>query len=319
MFDRTQHLPGWARRFWPLAAAVPLGTLVGGGYAVLAPPEYTANSYVVVVSDQTSEPGQTVNFAQAYGRLAGQPQVLALAAGDAGRTPAELASLVSATTSPDAPVIEIDGTGGSPQDAARTADAVARALIGFGNGSSRDTGVRLVHLANAAAPDRPTSPNRGLDLAVGAAAGVLLGSMALMVQRRTGGEERRPEATEPVLLPGPARERPAGGPRPAGELEPAKDARPVKDAGPAGEAQPARELEAAEGPESEPQPEHEAVEERQAAEEPESAAAEEPKPRSAAAKKPSGTAKSGSRPARKPAARADKAAPRTEEPVGRAS
>jgi capsular polysaccharide biosynthesis protein len=214
MFDRTHLVHGSVRRLWPLVAAVPLGALAGGGYALVATPQYTANSYVVVVPDSAAEATAAVNFAQAYGRLAGQPQVLALAAGDAGHTPAELTNLVSATTSPDAPVIEIDGTGSRPTEAVRTADAVARALIGFGNGTSRDTGVRLVSLAPAAAPDKPTSPTGALDVAVGAAAGVLLGSLALMVRRRPADDAPAPEpaaavpapASELAALPAPAPE-----------------------------------------------------------------------------------------------------------------
>ncbi|MFE0462965.1 lipopolysaccharide biosynthesis protein [Kitasatospora sp. NPDC058965] len=177
-----------AGRWWPLAVAVPLGAAAGAGYAVATPPSYAANSYVVVVPENSTEPGVAVNFAQAYGRLAGQPQVLALAAADAGRSGAELASLVHGTTSPDAPVIEIDGTGQHPGDAVKSADAVAKALITFGNTSSKETGVKLVPLAAAAEPDRPSTPSGKLDVAVGAAAGVLVGALGMMVRRRPAAE-----------------------------------------------------------------------------------------------------------------------------------
>ncbi|MGF1432073.1 Wzz/FepE/Etk N-terminal domain-containing protein, partial [Kitasatospora sp. LaBMicrA B282] len=174
------------RRWWPLAAAVPLGAVAGAGYAVVAPPVYTANSYVVVVPDGTTEAAQAVNFAQAYGRLAAQPQVLELAAPEAGRSSAELAGLVAGTTSPDAPVIEIAGNGGHPEDAVRAADAVAKALVSFANTSSKATGVKLVPLAAAAEPDKPTTPSGTLDVAVGGAAGVLVGALGMMVRRKGG-------------------------------------------------------------------------------------------------------------------------------------
>ncbi|MDH6134360.1 capsular polysaccharide biosynthesis protein [Kitasatospora sp. MAA4] len=203
-----------ARIWWPVAIAVPLGAVAGAGYAVLTPPVYSANSYVVVVPESGGDGALAVNFAQAYGRLAGQPQVLIGAAADAGRSSAELASLVTGTTSPDAPVIEIDGTGGRPQDAVRSADAVARSLVAFANTSSKETGVKLVPLAAAADPAAPTTPSHQLDVAVGAAAGVLVGSLVMMTRRRSAptGEPAEPAA----VVPGPSPE-----PVPTPEPEPA--------------------------------------------------------------------------------------------------
>ncbi|MFF7634511.1 Wzz/FepE/Etk N-terminal domain-containing protein [Kitasatospora sp. NPDC008050] len=209
-----------ARHWWPLAAAVPLGAVAGAGYAVLAPPVYTANSYVVVVPGSGGESGLAVNFAQAYGRLAAQPQVLAMAAPDAGRTGAELASQVTGTTSPDAPVIEIAGSGRHPDQAVKAADAVAKALVAFANTSSKETDVKLVPLAAAADPDQPTTPSRQLDVAVGGAAGVLVGALAMMARRRGTGDTAAapapvagpvvaaPVAAEPVAaVPTPSREK----------------------------------------------------------------------------------------------------------------
>jgi capsular polysaccharide biosynthesis protein len=226
MTARLEKVRAAAGRWWPLAVAVPLGAVAGAGYAVASPPSYAANSYVVVVPENTTEPGVAVNFAQAYGRLAGQPQVLALAAADAGRTGAELASLVHGTTSPDAPVIEIDGTGRHPGDAVKAADAVAKALIAFGNTSSKETGVRLVPLAAAAEPQAPTTPSGKLDVAVGAAAGVLVGALGMMTRRKLAAERdgsaggsvqasvpqpsTEPAAAEPAPVPEP---QPAGGPK----------------------------------------------------------------------------------------------------------
>ncbi|MFD8701789.1 Wzz/FepE/Etk N-terminal domain-containing protein [Kitasatospora sp. NPDC059648] len=189
----ARHL---VRRWWPVALAVPLGAAAGAGYAVVSPPSYSASAYVLVVPQSPGESGTATNFAQAYGRLAGQPQVLAVAAAETGRTRAELESLVSGTTSPDAPVIEITGTGPRAQDAARTADAVVRSLVAFANTSTRDTNVRLVTLAPAAEPDKPTTPSAELDVAVGAAAGLLLGSLVLMTRRRGGAADAGAQAPE---------------------------------------------------------------------------------------------------------------------------
>ncbi|MFJ9846186.1 Wzz/FepE/Etk N-terminal domain-containing protein [Kitasatospora sp. NPDC101155] len=185
------------RRWWPVALAVPLGAAAGAGYAVVSHPSYSATAYVLVVPQNPGEAATATNFAQAYGRLAGQPQVLAVAAAETGHTRGELESLVSGTTSPDAPMIEITGTGKRAQEAAQTADAVAGSLVSFANTSSKDTNVRLVTLAPAAEPDKPASPSGKLDVAVGAAAGVLLGSLVMMTRRR-GGAAAEPEAVESV-------------------------------------------------------------------------------------------------------------------------
>lgn len=172
-----------ARRWWPVALAVPLGAMAGAGYAVVSQPGYVANSYVVVVPQGPGESALAVNFAQAYGRLAGQPQVLAGAAAETGRSVNELAELVRGTTSPDAPVIEITGSGPRGKDAAHAADAVTRSLIAFANASTQETGVKLVPLAVAAVPDRPATPSAQLDVAVGAAGGLLLGALVMMTRR----------------------------------------------------------------------------------------------------------------------------------------
>ncbi|MGW2398390.1 lipopolysaccharide biosynthesis protein [Kitasatospora sp. NPDC001664] len=187
-----------ARRWWPIAVAVPLGAVAGAGYAVVSHPSYAANSYVVVVPQGPGESATAVNFAQAYGRLAGQPQVLVGAVAETGRSVTELEQQVRGTTSPDAPVIEITGTGRRAADAARAADAVAKSLIAFANTSSKETGVRLVPLATAAEPDRPATPSAALDTAVGTAGGLLLGALVMMTRRP------RPATEEPAPAPTPA-------------------------------------------------------------------------------------------------------------------
>ncbi|MFI6445302.1 Wzz/FepE/Etk N-terminal domain-containing protein [Kitasatospora sp. NPDC050543] len=196
MSELRQSARQLARRWWPVALAVPLGAVAGAGYATVAHPVYAANSYVVVVPQNPGESATAVNFAQAYGRLAGQPQVLAAAAAESGHSATELEALVHGTTSPDAPVIEITGTGTGPQAAVRAADAVARSLVAFANTSSKETGVRLVPLAAAAEPDKPTTPSAQLDLAVGGAAGLLVGALVMMTRRR--GEQQPAPAAVPA-------------------------------------------------------------------------------------------------------------------------
>ena len=215
MSELRQSARQLARRWLPVVLAVPLGAVAGAGYATVAHPVYAANSYVVVVPQNPGEGATAVNFAQAYGRLAGQPQVLAGAATATGRTVSSLEALVHGTTSPDAPVIEITGTGPKPKDAVLSADAVAKSLVAFANTSSAETGVKLVPLAAAAEPEQPTTPSKQLDVAVGGAAGVLIGALVMMTRRR---------GDQPAAVPAPAVPAPAaaaGSVTPAGQ-EPAE-------------------------------------------------------------------------------------------------
>ncbi|MFJ9952498.1 Wzz/FepE/Etk N-terminal domain-containing protein [Kitasatospora sp. NPDC091207] len=239
MSEPRRSVRSLARRWWPVVLAVPLGAAAGAGYAVVAHPSYAANSYVIVVPQTQGESVTAVNFAQAYGRLAGQPQVLAAAAAETGHSRAELEALVHGTTSPDAPMIEITGTGARPLEAVQAADAVARSLVAFANTSSKETGVRLVPLAPAAEPDKPTTPSAQLDVAVGAAAGVLIGALVMMTRRRDTGPA--PAAAGPGAEPAPTAPRPRAEETPA--EQPAAGAAPAEKA-PAGKA-PAQEKSAA--------------------------------------------------------------------------
>ncbi|MFC1435035.1 Wzz/FepE/Etk N-terminal domain-containing protein [Streptacidiphilus sp. N1-3] len=175
------------RRCWPLVAAVPLGAVCGGAYALVAPVEYQANAYVMVVPETTGDSSTAVDFAQAYGRVITQPEILLDAAASTGVPVAQLAPLVQAVTSPDAPMIQITGSAGSAARSAKEANAVADSLVSFGNAASKQTRVKLLTFAAAALPDRPSSPSRTLDLAVGAAAGLLVGGLGTMARQSLSG------------------------------------------------------------------------------------------------------------------------------------
>ncbi|GAA4868952.1 Wzz/FepE/Etk N-terminal domain-containing protein [Kitasatospora terrestris] len=222
MSKPRRNVRALARRWWPLAAAVPLGAAAGAGYALVSHPSYAAHAYVIVVPQNQGEAATATNFAQAYGRLAGQPQVLAAAAAESGHSVATLSGLVRGATSPDAPMIEITGTGARPAEAVKTADAVAKSLIAFGNASSKETGVRLVSLAQAAEPDRPATPSARLDVAVGGAAGVLLGTLVMLTRRRRDEPAAEvADAVEPAAPPRPRADTAAKQP----EEQPARSAR----------------------------------------------------------------------------------------------
>jgi capsular polysaccharide biosynthesis protein len=190
-----------------LVGAILLGVLAGAMYSVVKAPAYTADAQVVVVNSATATDDTTaVKFAQAYGRITGDSAILGQTATvRSGGSVTALRGQIRAETSPDAPLVQITGTAPSAARAAQIANEVAGALITFGNQRSAQTGARLASFSQASAPDKPSSPNRPVDIAVGAAAGLLIGGFATTAgvgNRR----RRRPEG------PGPAPAVPAAAP-----------------------------------------------------------------------------------------------------------
>jgi capsular polysaccharide biosynthesis protein len=186
------------RRWWPIGLLTMLSALSGLAYGVASDPVYTANAYVVVVAQN---PGDSliVSYAQAYARIADQGATLNAAADASTGTASvrELRQQVQASASPDAPVIEIAGSANSARRAADMANLVANGLAITANAQSADTGVRLSLLSAAAPPADPTSPRLGLDVAVGAAVGLLLGGLALLAKTDLSPRPRHPK--QPLL------------------------------------------------------------------------------------------------------------------------
>ncbi|MFI0451445.1 hypothetical protein [Actinomadura sp. 6N118] len=171
-----------------LAAVVLLGLLGGLGYGGLRPTTYSAHAHVMVTAPENAGPSAN-SFAQAYGRLATLAETLVLAT-----PPLSPASLNSArkhlevSTSPDAPLIRLTGSAGTPERAATFANAAASALTQYGNTHRIDTGVRVVLMNTAAPPKFPSGPNLPVSALVGTAAGVLLA----MLIAATGWDRRWP-------------------------------------------------------------------------------------------------------------------------------
>ncbi|MFC9065224.1 YveK family protein [Streptomyces harbinensis] len=182
-------MPVW----WPLLLCALAGTLGGAGYGLVADREYAASGYVVVRQAEGSDPAGAVGNAQAFGRIATGDAVLTTAQADAGVTLAELRDGVRAATSPDAPMIEITGTATSGARAAEMANAVARALIAYGNDAAESTGARLTVFADAQPSAAPVSSTPLVRLAVGLVAGLVVGLLVLLV--RTEGRDPAPAAT----------------------------------------------------------------------------------------------------------------------------
>ncbi|MFF8730430.1 lipopolysaccharide biosynthesis protein [Streptomyces sp. NPDC015171] len=195
--SRLRALPPWSL----VAAGVLAGGLLGGGYGVLKPPQYTATSYVVVVPSDRSDTASALGFAQAYGRVATQVAVLGDAQVWAGVPVATLRDSVRTATSPDAPMVAVSATSPRPGRAADMANAVARALTQHANAAKADTHVGLMQFSRAPKPSEPSSASPVLTGLVGASAGGLLGALALLVRPRRRPEE---ETARPASVPGPA-------------------------------------------------------------------------------------------------------------------
>jgi capsular polysaccharide biosynthesis protein len=166
------------RRFGLLLLLTALGGGAGAAYAALKTPTYTAKAYVVTIG-AGAEPIVALNYAQAYGRIATTGPILATAGQTLGPDRSGL-NRVTASTSPDAPVIEITAIGPSPDRSATVANAVAASLIALGDTRKGETRVGLAMLAAATPPARPTAPRPPMELAVGAAAGLLIGGLAVL-------------------------------------------------------------------------------------------------------------------------------------------
>lgn len=190
-----RRVPGW----WPLPACVVAGVLGGTVYAATVPPQYDATSYVVVAPGQRSDPASALGYAQAYGKIATDAVVLARAEAKHGLPRGSLRSRVRARTSPDAPMVQITGTGGRPAQAAGYADAVASSLTRTAERSARNTGVRLSVVSHAAAPAAPVTPSAPVAASVGGCAGGLVGGLVLLVRPR-----RRYGPYAAAAVPGPS-------------------------------------------------------------------------------------------------------------------
>ncbi len=168
------------RRFGLLLLLTLIGGLAGAAYGALKTPTYTAKAYVVAVSTGSQgDPISALNFAQAYGRVATSDPVLAKAGVLLGADRSGLRR-ATAATSPDAPVIEITATGAGAAHTAAVANSIANALVEYGGNRKAETRVSLSLLAGAIAPTRPTSPKPPMELAVGAAGGLLIGGLAVL-------------------------------------------------------------------------------------------------------------------------------------------
>jgi capsular polysaccharide biosynthesis protein len=166
-----------ARRFGLALTIVVLGVLGGLGYGLFMPPTYSATAFVLVVGEPSAGP-TSVNYAQAYARLAPMAETLAWARnGMSAETRERARASIQASSSPDTPLVRLTGSASNPARAAEFANTAANALVRYGAAHQGDTGVRVAMMTQADAPVVPSSPNLPLNVAVGTATGILLGGL----------------------------------------------------------------------------------------------------------------------------------------------
>lgn len=174
------------RRLWIIL----LISIIGGGLGALVsqqmPPIYQSSVYMVVVPASSSS-GSSGNsgangYAQAYSKLVTSPGVVGeVVRGSGVGDPQNISKVVSVEVSPNAPVFQIIARAQNPADASTIANAVSGAVSSFTDIRARDTGYRATVLVAAQAPTGPVSPNWTLNIAVGAAAGFVAGTMLALL------------------------------------------------------------------------------------------------------------------------------------------
>jgi capsular polysaccharide biosynthesis protein len=180
MASTAQALVRLVRFWWVTALLAVVGALIGLGYALLTPETYVSKAYVVVVAEDPAESTTAVSYAQTYARTVLQGDVIGAAASSGQISGTDLRRHVQASGSPDAPVIEITGSADTAARSAELANVMAGGLVSTANDRTASTRMRLTVLSAASPPSEPSSPRPFFDVAVGTAAGTLLGGLAAL-------------------------------------------------------------------------------------------------------------------------------------------
>ncbi|MEO8908073.1 MAG: polysaccharide biosynthesis tyrosine autokinase [Microbacteriaceae bacterium] len=188
------------RKGWILILLLTLvGVAAAAGYSIIKTPEYQATSKVFVstqggatVQDLQSGNTFTQQRVQTYADLVATPVVLlpVAAALKLNMTSDDLAKLVTATSPLNTTLIEITATSTSATQAADIANAAGSSLTtvvqGLETPATPDatSPVKLTRVQAATVPQKPSSPNVPLNLALGLLVGLALG-VGVAVLRET--------------------------------------------------------------------------------------------------------------------------------------
>ncbi len=187
------------RGFWILLLGLILGGGIGAVVSWLMPPTYQASVYMLVTpTSQNVENLRPQDYTQAYSELVTVPEVGGEAVSEnGGEDPQDIERVVNVEVSPNNPLFEVIASSSDPEDASALANSIGAAVASFTEGLAEDSGYRAEVVAEATTPTRPAIPNWPLNIAVGAAAGLLMGGVAavlwddLVRARKRGGEQRQ--------------------------------------------------------------------------------------------------------------------------------
>lgn len=180
---------------WWIVAGLILGVLGGHFVAETTAPTYIASTTLYFAAiEGGGEPGQVYQGAQlavvkahTYSELIVSDRVLAEVAFDVGGPVPRSAVTVQSTAG--TPTLTVKVAAPSPERAAKMADAIAARSVDLVGDLERprdpilSTVVTLRVLAPAAVPTTPSSPNRKVDIAVGALIGTFLGLSVAVIRR----------------------------------------------------------------------------------------------------------------------------------------
>lgn len=199
---------GALRRSWLVIVIIMLcGAAIGFGVARGMSPQYRATTNIFVSAQQGDTPNEllqgstyTQNLMQSYAQLAKLPSVLGPIIDDLNlkTSTKSLADSITVNTPLNTVIIEVSVSNGSPQKAARIANAVTDALAQqAGELSPRlangKPAIVMQQIGQAQPPENPYAPNTRFFVATGAIAGLIIG-MIFALARQMFGTKIRSEA-----------------------------------------------------------------------------------------------------------------------------
>lgn len=184
MRQSSDVLLALVRRFWILVLCLVWGAVLGGLVSLLMTPTYQASVYLLVVTNNEEvENTAAYDYTQAYSKLPTVPMIVGPVVGEYGIEPTQQAieEVVKVEVPLNTPVFKITIDFDSPNNATALANDLANAVETFvADRLSPGTGYRAVVVAEATTPQRPTSPDWRLNVALGASLGLLIGGAAAL-------------------------------------------------------------------------------------------------------------------------------------------
>jgi hypothetical protein len=185
------------RAVWVLLLAA-VGFAAGLAAREVRPPMYASTTVLTVNSDRAQELGYAARAAQAAARMATTRDLVSGPLAEAGQAEAaqDPRLHVRVQAAPNAPLITVTGLDPDPEDARRTAEAVAGALTG----SVTVGPFRVTQLSAAVTPDAPQTSGWVLPLGFAGAIGGAAAAVALVlpVRARVRPDPRTARAPTPA-------------------------------------------------------------------------------------------------------------------------